>query len=132
MAESDPPVNQDDYSPSLGGERASASEAPGEAEAGQSAGGASFTDFADLFGAETQAELEGLVERFGLFGQTLQSLVTETVQVFETRLPETLAAFEGLLDAVSQAFEEGEARPRAEETPVAERDEATEVQDQDV
>lgn len=124
MAESDAPVNPNDLSPSLGGERAPEPETE-QAEAGPSLG----PEFSELFGADTTAELESLVQTFGLFGQTLQSLVSETMQVIETRLPQTLAAFEGLLDAVNQAFEEP---PTTAGTPdVQAAQETTESQDQD-
>jgi hypothetical protein len=129
MAEPDRPVSLDDLSPSLGGERA---EEPipetEQASTGGQAGNPFGDDFAQLFGAQAPVDLESLVQTFGMFGATLQSLVTETMQVIETRLPETIAAFEGLIDAVSQALDEPQGQTSTE--PVV-SEEPTEVQDQD-
>jgi hypothetical protein len=118
MQESSPDAA--DLSPALGGARAipDAPPPPPEADAPAGApwppasgawpgpeGEALRAELETLLGDEGAEVIEALGQ-LGTLGMGLSSLFTGALQALETHLPDTLAAFEGLVDAVGQAVDD--------------------------
>lgn len=115
------PSDTADLSPALGGARAVPdAPPPPPPEPEPSAGGpwpptggawpgpegeALRAELETLLGSEG-AEVIQALGQLGTLGMGLSSLFTGALQAIETHLPETLAAFEGLVDAVGQAVDE--------------------------
>jgi hypothetical protein len=115
------PSDMADLSPALGGARAVPDEPPPpapEAEAPAAGtwpptggawpgpeGDALRAELETLLGSEGAEVLQALGQ-LGTLGMGLSSLFTGALQALETHLPETLAAFEGLVDAVGQAVDD--------------------------
>jgi hypothetical protein len=58
-----------------------------------------------LLGPEGAEMLEALAQ-IGTLGQGLSTLFSSTIQAIESQLPQAIAAFEGLMDAVGQAVDQ--------------------------
>lgn len=108
------PSDATDLSPALGGARALPDEPPPpppEADAPPGGnwpgaeGEALRAELETLLGEEGAEVLQALGQ-LGTLGMGLSSLFTGALQALETHLPETLAAFEGLVDAVGQAVDD--------------------------
>lgn len=65
---------------------------------------ASAPELEQLFG-RGEAPIEELFSRLEPFSQEVAGIVEDTVRLVEERLPPTLAAFEGLFDAIGQVFQ---------------------------
>jgi hypothetical protein len=108
----DPSMPDSDLSPALGGARAAdepaaapdATAADGAAAAALGAGPL-LSELEGLLGPDGQEVLQAL-SHLGAFSQELSSFFTSTLQALESQLPQTLAAFEGLVDAVEQVVEQ--------------------------
>lgn len=115
----DPISTDSDLSPMLGGTRARAEE-PAAAPTGPAAAAPDPTptigaapddplgirsELEELFGTEGAEVIDALTQLTG-FGQGLSTLFNSTLQALETQLPQALAAFEGLVDAVGQAVDQ--------------------------
>lgn len=105
----------DDWSPALGGDRASepppdpppddAGGTPPPPPGGQTSGDPAFdlaSGLAALFGGELNVEVNG--DPNAIIG-ALEGFMSTAASIIEQRLPTTLAAFEGLVDAVESALE---------------------------
>ena len=62
----------------------------------------------EVFGTDTHELIEAIeaLGQVGALGAGLAQLFTDTIETLETRLPQTISAFEGLFDALGQAAEE--------------------------
>lgn len=115
------PSDATDLSPALGGARALPDEPPPPPPEPDAPPGGAWPPTGGAWpGAEGEAlraELETLLGeegaevlqalgQLGTLGMGLSSLFTGALQALETHLPETLAAFEGLVDAVGQAVDD--------------------------
>ena len=106
------PLDTGDLSPALGGRRAAPDEPLVPPPGPEPAAGmpnveaeALRAELDALLGAEGAEVIEAL-SQIGTLGIGLTHLFTSTLQTLETHLPETLAAFEGLVDALGQAASE--------------------------
>lgn len=116
------PSDMADLSPALGGARAipdepppppPQAETPGPSGTWPPTGGAWPGPEGEALRAELEtllgqegAEVLQALGQIGTLGLGLSSLFSGALQALETHLPETLAAFEGLVDAVGQAVDE--------------------------
>lgn len=104
----------DDLSPALGGARAipddplpppPVEEPPPRPEFAMPEMEALRAELEEVFGTDTPELIEALGQ-VGALGAGLAQLFTSTIETLETRLPQTISAFEGLFDALGQAAEE--------------------------
>jgi hypothetical protein len=108
-----------DLSPSLGGSRARPEDPAALGSAEEPAAQPAFApptaspddlaamlaEVEGLLGPEGAEMLEALAQ-IGTLGQGLSTLFSSTIQAIESQLPQAIAAFEGLMDAVGQAVDQ--------------------------